>query len=141
MNALYQIQDDILKILKGKIPDFYLTGGTALSRYYFHHRRSDDLDFFTRKFSIKRIHEVKTIIENSPGFSLNLTAEQTSDRFVKMMVYNVRRQSENVNLKIDFVEDYLDCRFPVKTVDGINVHAIEDIYCNGRSSVFPSYDL
>ena len=27
---------------------FYLSGGTALSAYYLHHRRSDDLDFFTR---------------------------------------------------------------------------------------------
>lgn len=128
MNSIYNIQDDVLRVLKGKIPDFYLTGGTALSRCYFHHRRSDDLDFFTREFSLKRINEVKTIIENSPGFSLNLIAEQTSERFVKMVVYNVRRDSEDVNLKIDFVEDYLDCRFPVKTVDGINVHAIEDIY-------------
>jgi len=25
---------------------FFLTGGTALSRYYTHHRYSDDLDFF-----------------------------------------------------------------------------------------------
>lgn len=108
MNSIYKIQDDILRVLKGKIPDFYLTGGTALSRYYFHHRRSDDLDFFTRKFSLKRIEEVKTIIENSPGFSLNLTAEKTSDRFVKMMVHNVRRHSEDVNLKIDFreIENY-----------------------------------
>lgn len=27
---------------------FYLSGGTALAAYYLHHRRSDDLDFFTR---------------------------------------------------------------------------------------------
>jgi predicted nucleotidyltransferase component of viral defense system len=26
--------------------EFYLTGGTALSREYLHHRFSDDLDFF-----------------------------------------------------------------------------------------------
>ena len=29
------------------LKDFYLTGGTALSAFYFHHRLSDDLDFFT----------------------------------------------------------------------------------------------
>ena len=26
---------------------FYLTGGTALSEYYLHHRLSEDLDFFS----------------------------------------------------------------------------------------------
>ncbi|MFH0819700.1 MAG: nucleotidyl transferase AbiEii/AbiGii toxin family protein [bacterium] len=29
--------------------DFYLTGGTALSEYYLHHRLSEDLDFFSEK--------------------------------------------------------------------------------------------
>jgi predicted nucleotidyltransferase component of viral defense system len=29
-------------------PTFYLSGGTALSAFYLRHRRSDDLDFFTR---------------------------------------------------------------------------------------------
>jgi hypothetical protein len=29
-------------------PIFYLSGGTGLAAYYLHHRRSDDLDFFTR---------------------------------------------------------------------------------------------
>lgn len=28
---------------------FYLSGGTALSAYYLHHRESDDLDFFTSR--------------------------------------------------------------------------------------------
>jgi predicted nucleotidyltransferase component of viral defense system len=28
---------------------FYFTGGTALSEYYLHHRRSIDLDFFSEK--------------------------------------------------------------------------------------------
>jgi len=30
---------------------FFLTGGTALSVFYLHHRLSDDLDFFTKDFS------------------------------------------------------------------------------------------
>jgi predicted nucleotidyltransferase component of viral defense system len=31
--------------------NFFLTGGTALSVFYLHHRLSDDLDFFTKDFS------------------------------------------------------------------------------------------
>jgi predicted nucleotidyltransferase component of viral defense system len=41
---LYPIQDEIFALLQSN--KFYLTGGTCLSRFYFHHRYSDDLDFF-----------------------------------------------------------------------------------------------
>ncbi|NIM12172.1 MAG: hypothetical protein GTO45_08675 [Candidatus Aminicenantes bacterium] len=41
---LYPIQDIVLENIKRK--EFYLTGGTALSRFYYNHRFSDDLDFF-----------------------------------------------------------------------------------------------
>ena len=41
---LYPIQDKVISVFKGS--PFYLTGGTALSRGYFNHRYSDDLDFF-----------------------------------------------------------------------------------------------
>jgi hypothetical protein len=35
-----------MKIIQRQEVDFYLTGGTALSRCYLNHRYSDDLDFF-----------------------------------------------------------------------------------------------
>jgi len=41
---LYPLQNRVLAIFKDT--PFYLTGGTALSRGYFHHRYSDDLDLF-----------------------------------------------------------------------------------------------
>lgn len=41
---LYALQDGVFQIVDDH--DFYLTGGTALSRFYLHHRYSDDLDFF-----------------------------------------------------------------------------------------------
>ena len=43
---LYPLQDKVLKMLKDCDLPFYLTGGTAVSRGYFGHRYSDDLDFF-----------------------------------------------------------------------------------------------
>jgi predicted nucleotidyltransferase component of viral defense system len=50
-DELYPFQDDVLAIL-GKVDSpFYLTGGTALSRCYLHHRYSDDLDFFQNNSS------------------------------------------------------------------------------------------
>lgn len=43
---LYKLQDGILNIVRKLNVPFYLTGGTALSRGYYNHRLSDDLDFF-----------------------------------------------------------------------------------------------
>jgi hypothetical protein len=43
---LYRLQDWALAHLQTVEHGFYLTGGTALSRGYYHHRHSDDLDFF-----------------------------------------------------------------------------------------------
>jgi predicted nucleotidyltransferase component of viral defense system len=43
------LQDKVLKAVATAQTSFYLTGGTALSRFYFNHRYSDDLDFFVNK--------------------------------------------------------------------------------------------
>ena len=43
---LYPLQNGVLNIVKKSGTPFFLTGGTALSRYYVHHRYSDDLDLF-----------------------------------------------------------------------------------------------
>jgi hypothetical protein len=45
-DVLYPLQDRALRILAGLETGFYLSGGTAASRAYLHHRLSDDLDLF-----------------------------------------------------------------------------------------------
>jgi hypothetical protein len=60
---LYRIQDKILLALKPVISSFYLTGGTALGRFYINHRFSEDLYFFLNKSdtfrsSVKNIERV-----------------------------------------------------------------------------------
>ena len=54
-SILSEFQKETLSLFK-KTPlakSYYLAGGTALAEYYLHHRKSEDLDFFTQK-------EVKT---------------------------------------------------------------------------------
>ena len=46
LGRLYPMQDRILARLASIETGFYLTGGTAASRAYLHHRFSDDVDFF-----------------------------------------------------------------------------------------------
>jgi len=45
--VLYPFQDGIISMMNELGTDFYLTGGTALSRAYYNHRFSDALDYFT----------------------------------------------------------------------------------------------
>ncbi len=47
ISTIYPLQDKILKALDTANIRFYLTGETALSRCYFHHRYSDDLVFLS----------------------------------------------------------------------------------------------
>jgi hypothetical protein len=42
--VLYPLQNEVFPVFEGS--PFYLTGGTALSRGYYNHRYSDDLDYF-----------------------------------------------------------------------------------------------
>jgi len=52
MNPRFALQDRFLERFFAGAPGryFYLTGGTALARFYFHHRESLDLDLFTNDF-------------------------------------------------------------------------------------------
>lgn len=50
-NNIYPFQNELLALVQGANVDFYLTGGTALSRFYLNHRYSDDLDFFVNQNS------------------------------------------------------------------------------------------
>ncbi|MEW6100875.1 MAG: nucleotidyl transferase AbiEii/AbiGii toxin family protein [Candidatus Omnitrophota bacterium] len=120
-------QNTVLNALAGQIDDFYLAGGTALSQFYFHHRESKDLDFFTKEFSKKRVEEVGSLISQSLKKRIELVAEQAKRDRVRILVYSLQI-SKNVSLKIDFVEDYLNLAKTLRRINGINVLSIEDIY-------------
>src|SRR5690349_4616169 len=68
-DKLYPFQDQVLRILREVETGFYLTGGTAASRGYLHHRLSDDLDFFVnddRRFLLWAERWIQTLTEQ-PG--------------------------------------------------------------------------
>ncbi|MBC6472843.1 MAG: nucleotidyl transferase AbiEii/AbiGii toxin family protein [Hormoscilla sp. GM102CHS1] len=46
-SELYPLQDRVFEIASVYEDNIYLTGGTALSRFHYQHRLSEDLDFFT----------------------------------------------------------------------------------------------
>lgn len=127
MNTIQNAQNKVLKTLSGKIDDFYLAGGTALSLYYFHHRESLDLDFFTGNFSKIRAYEITKFLSEKLRKKIECVAEQLDKDKVKLAIY-ILHINRSKTLKIDFVQDYLACVKQPKLINGIKVLSLEDIY-------------
>jgi hypothetical protein len=99
---LYQIQDKFLKWWSNFEFPFYLTGGSALGRFYLNHRCSEDLDFFVNNDPqflsyIKKIQD-----EITKCFRLNLKDALFTDEFSRMFITD-----DNQDLKLEFVNDVL----------------------------------
>lgn len=120
-------QKEILKVLAGKIDDFYLAGGTALSLFYFNHRQSDDLDFFTKEFNVDRVTRIIDHLKDATKKNIMLIGENLSNKTAKIMFYNLELDEDEF-LKIDFVEDVLPLIKGIQRFNGINVLSREDIY-------------
>ena len=124
---IIKAQNQALKALGGRIDDFYLAGGTALSLFYFHHRQSEDLDFFTQKFSSQRVKRVSEELAKLTKKNIKLVGENLSRDSAEIMVFEYEFAKERF-LKVDFIRDFLPLLKPLKVVNGINVISLEDIY-------------
>jgi hypothetical protein len=98
-NTLYPIQNKVLKIVETLPVEFYLTGGTTLSRVFLHHRYSDDLDFFVNGAADFKI-QVNKVIKAFTGAGLNIETAVADEGFARIFVF----EAEN-SLKVDFVND------------------------------------
>ncbi len=123
---LYTLQDKVLNSLFSVEKEFYLTGGTCLSRFYHEKRYSDDLDFFTHnsgrfsfavkniKFKLQQNHQIDTEVD--------------SKNFIRFKVDKL--------LQIDFVNDtsyrYKD---PILKENGIIIDTIDNILSNKITAV------
>ncbi len=97
---LYLLQDKFLSWWKTLNLPFYLTGGTALGRFYLNHRLSDDLDFFMNGDTnyLKYIKELVPNIESQ--FNVDSHQSLFSEDFTRFYL------SENgISLKIEFIND------------------------------------
>jgi len=127
MDKIIEIRGAVLKKLANKLGNLYLAGGTALSLFYFQHRESYDLDFFTEDFSRVKMEEVMSDLSRDIGLTIELSGEQNKQGFARMMVYSLKIGA-NSSLKIDFVEDVYKLLKPLRKVDGMSILSIEDIY-------------
>ncbi len=123
---LYEIQDKVLAVVFKVENEFYLTGGTCLSRFYEEKRYSDDLDFFTNtssrySFAVKNI---KLALQKK----FKLTVEVESKDFIRFKIDDL--------LQIDFVND-ISSRYKDVIVleNGFVIDNIENILSNKLTAV------
>lgn len=122
---LYKFQDLVLLELSKLNLSFYLTGGTALGRFYLHHRWSDDLDFFTNsspEFSLE-IKEVNQKILSR--FDRDSNSEIVSEDFYRTFLHH-----GSLTLKLEFVNDVAHYTGDVHSIRGIRVDNLKNILCN-----------
>jgi predicted nucleotidyltransferase component of viral defense system len=121
--SLYPLQDKVFEIASLYGDKLYLTGGTALARFYFHHRLSDDLDFFV-------------LPDDLPQLVNDLSARfQNQGMFVeieKLEVYFARiyLATERVRLKIEFAREFNLLGALVRTAHKILVNNLDDLGAN-----------
>jgi len=115
-------QKRITGIVTKKFKKYYLTGGTALA-FYFAHRFSEDLDFFTQEYKKEEPERIMDFISKETGFNFKLDAEQDNPKLIPMKVYFLELKKGRV-LKIDFVQDFQKNIKRIKK----GLHSVEDIY-------------
>lgn len=133
VQKIYSEQDRILSAFKKlKSFPFVLSGGTALSRFYFNHRISEDLDFFYEgwKFSFEKVESIISFLRKKGGLSCELVTQSDVSGHLKAAIYTTSKQNP---IKIDFLEDpFAGMWRPVrrKAESGIvfRVDALDQIY-------------
>lgn len=130
--VLTRLQKDFLTLFsenKLLVKRFYLSGGTALTEFYLHHRFSEDLDFFsTEEFSLIPIQAFLKNISPKLGFS-----KIEYRNFMGLHTFFIS-QGKN-SLKVDF--NYYP--FPLiekgKKFENLSVDSLRDIAVNKLQTI------
>lgn len=115
-------QKKITEFVTNNFKRYYLTGGTALA-FYFNHRFSEDLDFFSQTYRKEDPGQIMNFISELSGFKFKLDAEQDDPKLIPMKVYFLELKRGCV-LKMDFVQDF---QKNIKRIKN-GLHSVEDIY-------------
>ncbi len=125
---VYKAQDAILKKVftnldQFGIPHCILAGGTALARYYLHHRVSYDLDFFVDgRFSTERL----LVQLSKAGIALHDVQIEEGGNYVTQL--HGYTDSPGSTIKISFVEDVYEGMWPTKKLGQVITEKVEGLY-------------
>jgi len=124
---LHQLQDIALNTVNNLRNDFYLTGGTALNRFYYPVRNSEDLDFFM-PHSINfryNIDEILNILHEKNHLTIMKHVDEMD--FKRFFINNI--------LQIDFVNDRVYKEGPIIIKDNIRLDNIKNILANKITAI------
>jgi len=138
MDPNFALQDRFLRaFFKSTYRDkFYLTGGTALARYYFNHRESLDLDLFTNDQDVDFFHLNQLLISIFFDLNLKISSQANTDTFIQSVVLD----EGGSNLKVDLVKDIPVHFGENQFQDGVWVDSLENIGSNKILAVFGRTD-
>ena len=113
---LYPLQDGVMNTISKCGARFFLTGGTALSRAYYKHRYSDDLDFFVNNDAdyLMQVKEVFFKLKED-GFFWNSEVDFISKE--TFTSFKVGWSKSEAILKLDFVNDVASHFGEIKKTD------------------------
>jgi hypothetical protein len=128
---LYPLQDEVLGVLTGTY--FYLSGGTCLSRFYYQHRYSDDLDLFFNGFQngqeLFNIEYQRMVNALSEKFAIEIL--MAHDFFKRIIV-----SKKALNLKIEFVYENYKIIGERKKIDNYWIDSKENIATNKMTTIY-----
>jgi len=132
------MQDQFLEVFFRSIlaADFYLTGGTALARFYLHHRESVDLDLFTNAPTMDFDMVRKTVSTIQSDLGWTLVNQTSADNFLQ----SIYQDKTNMVLKVDVVRD-IPIRFgEIKMENNVRLDTIKNIGSNKITAIFGRTD-
>ena len=121
-------QQRVLELVKtsGLTTDFYWTGGTLLSHYYLHHRRSFDIDLFTeKKFLHDRLEPFIAALHANFGEN-NVTERKIYDRWE----YLIDAGEEKIRCDLVYYNGERKRQAPLATYNGLLIDSLPDIAAN-----------
>ena len=123
-----EAQNRVLQVFAREASRFALAGGTALERYYLHHRFSWDLDFFSPVYDLAEINRLTAAFKKQVDPRLKLEAQLMAGGQAKVRFYSMPVRGASRPLKIDFVEDVLIKTPDIQTIRGVRVYGTPSIY-------------
>jgi hypothetical protein len=128
-DQLYPLQDAVMDAVFARQLGFYLTGGTALSRFHLHHRYSDDLDFFTHEINSFG-DAVRVVRSDLEGLFASVVSEVDARDFKRLSVHTAE-----LVLKVYFVGDRAPRVGLPEKRDGAYVDTVRNILSNKLGAI------
>ncbi len=123
---IYTLQDKVMSFVFTLENDFYLTGGTALHRFYYGGRYSDDLDFFVTD-GVQFSEDVRDVVNALKKEKFQISQKVKARDFYRIVVDEL--------LQVDFVNDRVYRHKKSKIIKGYRIDNTINILTNKINAI------